>query len=33
MLYIGERKYVEATSSRKTGHPVRVEVAIPQSKV
>jgi hypothetical protein len=31
MLYIGERKLIEPTSSRKTGHQVRDGVAIPQS--
>jgi hypothetical protein len=32
MSYSGERKVVEITSSRKTGHQVTNEVAIPQSK-
>jgi hypothetical protein len=32
MRYIGERELVEPTPSRKTGHQVRDEVAIPQSK-
>ena len=31
MPYSGERKLVEPTSSRKTGHQVRDGVAIPQS--
>ena len=33
MSYSGERELVELTSSRKTGHQVRDEVAIPQSKI
>jgi hypothetical protein len=33
MFYIGERELVEPTSSRKTGHQMRDEVAIPQSKL
>ena len=32
MSYSAERKLVEPTSSRKTGHQVRDRVAIPQSK-
>jgi hypothetical protein len=33
MLYTGKRELIEPTSSRKTGHQVRNEVAIPQSKL
>jgi hypothetical protein len=33
MSYIGEREHVELTSSRKRGHQMREEVAIPQSKL
>jgi hypothetical protein len=33
MPYIGERKLLEPSSSRKTGHQVRDGVAIPQSKL
>ena len=32
MVYSGEHKLVEPTSSRKTGHQMRDELAIPQSK-
>jgi hypothetical protein len=32
ILYTGERELVEPTYSRKTGHQVSDEVAIPQSK-
>ena len=33
MPYSGKRELVEPTSSRKTGHQVRDEVAIPQSQL
>jgi len=33
MPYTGEKELVETTSSRKTGHKVRVSVFIPQSKL
>jgi hypothetical protein len=33
MSYSGERELVEPTSSRKTGHQVRKEAVIPQSKL
>jgi hypothetical protein len=33
MSYTGEREVVKPTSSRKTGHQVRDEVAIAQSKL
>jgi hypothetical protein len=33
MSYSEERELLETTSSRKTGHQVKNEVAIPQSKL